>query len=85
MDRKETKQVLDEIIEESYKKMKENAEAIMNGNWNFDMFGDRNTFARIAFECLAKYELEQYKAQNLSSNGKTLRTAMGYYLIENHK
>lgn len=61
MTKEETLNVINEIIEESAKSMKEKAEKMLDSkNFDFDVFGDRNTFARIAFEVLVDYEISQY-------------------------
>jgi len=80
-----TAEVLNQIIEESHKKMKENAEVLLNGDFDFAAFNDRNTMARVMFEVLANYELEQYKAVGLTTKGKSLKSSINYYLLMNHK
>lgn len=63
MTKEETLNVVTEIIEESAKHMKEKAKEMLNNHNVVDVnvFGDRNTFARIMFEILNQFELSQYE------------------------
>ena len=63
MDKKETINVINEIIEDSCKSMKVEAEKLLSAReWDFNQFGDRNTFARLVMECIFDKEKDQYKA-----------------------
>ncbi len=61
MTKEETLNVVTEIIEESAKHMKEKAKEMLNNPnvVDVDIFGDRNTYARIMFEILTQFELSQ--------------------------
>jgi len=63
MTKEETLNVVTEIIDESAKHMKEKAKEMLNNHNVVDVnvFGDRNTFARIMFEILTQFELSQYE------------------------
>lgn len=63
MTKEETLNVVTEIIDESAKHMKEKAKEMLNNPNIVDVnvFGDRNTFARIMFEILTQFELPQYE------------------------
>mgnify|MGYP007069954456 CR=1 FL=1 len=61
MTKEETLKVINEIIDDSAKSMKENAVKMLDKNFDFDLFGDRNSFARIAWEILVNNEIPQYK------------------------
>ena len=64
MNKQETLEVVNQMLDESYKTAKERAAKLLESrDWDFDQFGDRNTFARIVFEVLVNNELNQYKIQ----------------------
>ena len=66
MDRKETLEVVNQILDESYKAMKERAEKIVSAReWDFDQFGDRNTFGRAVASVLLVDEICQNMPINL--------------------
>ena len=61
MDKQETLAVINQIIDESTKFMKQDAQKLLEAkDWDYDTFGDRNTFARLVIECLFDREKEQY-------------------------
>ena len=65
MTREETLTVVNKMLDESYKIAKERAEKLLAArDWDFDQFGDRNTFARVVFEVLMDNEISQYRAAN---------------------
>ena len=81
MTKEETLQVINEIIDESTKAMKKEAEQLLNAqSWDFDTFGDRNTFARTAMEVIFEKEKRQYQAINNTRAYKTLKANLDYEL-----
>lgn len=75
MDRKETLKVINEMIDESTACMKKGAEKILSGDWDFDQFGDRNTFARCIFAALLTNEKAQYAPKETSATRDLISTA----------
>lgn len=81
MTKEETLQVINEIIDESTKAMKREAEQLLNAqSWDFNLFGDRNTFARTAMECIFDKEKSQYQAINNTKEYKQLKSNLAYEL-----
>lgn len=74
MTKEETLNVVNEIIDDSAKHMKEKAKKMLDNPNVVDVniFGDRNTFARIMFEILTQFELPQY-AYNGNTKDKTFK------------
>lgn len=61
MTKEETLQVINQSIDESAAAMKKIAEKLLNAqNWDFNHFGDRNTFARLVMGQLLEKEKSQY-------------------------
>jgi len=61
MTKEEVLNVLNEIIDESAKSMKEKAKKILDTKeFDVNVFGDRNSFARVMYELLIQYEIPQY-------------------------
>jgi len=74
MNRKETLEVVNQILDESYKAMKEGAERLVNAReWDFNQFGDRNTFARAVATVLLQEEIRQYEPINIEPKSATKR------------
>ena len=85
MTKEETLQVINEIIDESTKAMKKEAERLLEAqSWDFNTFGDRNTFARVVMECVFQKEKEQYAAINNTKGYKQLKTNLAYELAFIH-
>lgn len=81
MTKEETLQVINEIITESTNAMRKEAEKLLNAqSWDFDTFGDRNTFARTAMEAIFEKEKEQYQAINNTKAYKELKANLKYEL-----
>ena len=81
MTKEETLQVINEIIDESAKYMKKEAEQLLNAqSWDFDAFGDRSTFARTAMEVIFDKEKKQYQAINNTKAYKSLKANLDYEL-----
>ena len=81
MDRKETLEIIDGIIDESTKAMKaEAAKLLETRDWDFNMFGDRNTFARTVMEVIFDREKSQYQAINNTRSYKQLKNDLAYEL-----
>lgn len=81
MTKEETLQAINEIIDESTKVMKKEAERLLEAqSWDFDTFGDRNTFARTAMECIFEKEKKQYAAINNTKKYKQLKANLDYEL-----
>lgn len=81
MTKEETLQVINEIIDESTKAMKKEAERLLEAqSWDFDTFGDRNTFARTAMECIFEKEKKQYEVINHTKNYRQLKANLDYEL-----
>ena len=81
MDKQQTLEVIYEIIDESTKAMKAEAEQLLNAqDWDFDMFKDRNTFARTAMETIFDKEKRQYQAINNTRAYKNLKANLAYEL-----
>lgn len=85
MTKEETLQVINEIIDESTKAMKKEAERLLEAqSWDFNTFGDRNTFARVVMECIFEKEKKQYAAINNTKAYKTLKANLAYELAFIH-
>ena len=81
MTKEETLQVINEIIDESTKAMKKEAERLLEAqSWDFDTFGDKNTFARTAIECIFEKEKEQYAVINHTKKYRQLKANLDYEL-----
>lgn len=81
MTKEETLAVINSIIDESTAYMKKEAEKLLNTqSWDFDMFGDRNTFARTVMECIFEREKEAYQAINNTRAYKDLKANLKYEL-----
>ena len=81
MTKEETLQVINEIIDESTKAMKKEAEQLLKAqSWDFDTFGDRNTFARTVMEVIFEKEKRQYQAINNTKAYKSLKANLDYEL-----
>lgn len=81
MDKKETLEIVNEIIDVSSNAMKRKAEELLNTReWDFDAFGDRNTFARAVIEVLLEDEKYQHMARNNTKRFKDIRNALAYEL-----
>ncbi len=81
MTKEETLRVINEIIDESTKSMREEAKRLLEAqSWDFDTFGDRNTFARTAMEVIFEKEKRQYQAINNTRAYKTLKANLDYEL-----
>lgn len=81
MTKEETLNVINEIIEQSAAAMKKEAAQLLNAQaWDFDAFGDRNTFARTAMEVIFEKEKRQYAAVNNTRAYKTLKANLDYEL-----
>ena len=81
MTKEETLQVINEIIDESTKSMKKEAAELLNTReWDFNTFGDRNTFARTAMEAIFDKEKKQYQAINNTKAYKSLKANLDYEL-----
>ena len=62
MNKTETLEVFNQMVDESSKTVKERAAKLLDvRDWDFDQFGDRNTFARVMFEALVGNEIRQYQ------------------------
>ena len=82
MTKEETLQVINEIIEESAKKMKENSAKLLDKReWDFDKFGDRNTFARAVMEVMFENEHFQYQLSEPTRTYKELKRDMKYEML----
>ena len=85
MTKEETLQVINEIITESTTAMRKEAEQVLNAqSWDFDTFGDRNTFARTVMEAVFDKEKKQYQAINNTKAYKTLKANIEYELAFIH-
>lgn len=85
MDKKETLAVINEIIDESTASMRKEAEKLLNAQeWDFNQFGDRNTFARTVMEAIFDKEKKQYQAINNTKAYKTLKANLAYELAFIH-
>ena len=81
MTKEETLQVINEIIDESTASMKSRAVKLLESReWDFDTFGDRNTFARTVMEVMFDSEKSQYQAINNTKVYKELKKELGYEL-----
>lgn len=81
MTKEETLAVVNEIIDESTKAMKAEAEKLLNAQeWDFNTFGDRNTFARTVMETIFDKEKKQYAAINNTRAYKALKANLAYEL-----
>lgn len=82
MTKEETLQVINEIIDESAKHMKENSAKLLDRReWDFDKFGDRNTFARAVMEVMFENEHFQYQLPNPSRSYKDLKRDLKYEML----
>lgn len=82
MEREETLQVINEIIDESAKKMKENSAKLLDRReWDFNQFGDRNTFARAVMEVMFEHEHFQYQPSEPTRSYKELKRDMKYEML----
>lgn len=71
MTKGETLEVVNQMLDESYKSAKEKALKLLSSReWDFDQFGDRNTFARCVFDSIIENEQTQYKPLNKSTDRK---------------
>lgn len=85
MDKEQTLQVISEIIAESTASMIKEAKQLLDTrDWNFDTFGDRNTFARVVMECIFDKEKAQYAAINNTKAYKQLKMDLSYELAFIH-
>ena len=85
MTKEETLQVINEVIDESTKAMKKEAERLLEvQSWDFDTFGDRNTFARVVMEAIFEKEIKQYRANttkaDVSRKYRKLKPSLEYEL-----
>ena len=79
--KRNTLSVINEIIEDSTRAMREEATKLLNTrDWDFEMFGDRNTFARTVMEVIFEKEKSQYAAINNTKAYKDLKKALDYEL-----
>ena len=61
--------------------MKQEAAKLLDAQeWDFDAFGDTNTFARTAMEAIFEKEKRQYAAINNTRAYKTLKANLDYGL-----
>ena len=82
MTKEETLQVINEIVDESAKHIKENATKLLDKrDWDFDKFGDRNTFARAVMEVMFENEHTQYQLPNPSRTYKELKKDLKYEML----
>lgn len=82
MTKEETLQVINEIIDESAKHMKENSTKLLDKReWDFDKFGDRNTFARAVMEVMFENEHFQYQVSEPSRTYKDLKKDLKYEML----
>ena len=85
MTKEETLQVINEIIDESAAKMKENSTKLLDKrDWDFDKFGDRNTFARAVMECMFENEHFQYQPSDPTRTYKELKKQLKYEMLFIH-
>lgn len=76
-----TLSVINAIIKESSCAMEREAAKLLNArDWDFEMFGDRNTFARTVMEVIFEKEKRQYAAINNTKAYKDLKKALDYEL-----
>ena len=81
MNQKETLEVFNLMVDESSKAVKERAARLLNTrgeDWDFDQFGDRNTFARVMFEVLVGNEITQYKVLKHTKKTALLAGSLRY-------
>ena len=82
MTKEETLQVINEIIDESTKHMKENSAKLLDKReWDFDKFGDRNTFARAVMEVMFENEHFQYQVSEPLRSYKDLKKDLKYEML----
>lgn len=82
MTKEETLQVINEIVDESAKHIKENAAKLLDKReWDFDKFGDRNTFARAVMEVMFENEHIQYQVSEPSRTYKDLKKDLKYEML----
>lgn len=89
MTKEETLAVINEIIDESTTCMKKEAEKLLDAqSWDFDTFGDRNTFARVVMEAIFEKEKKQYKVNamkaDVSRKYRSLKLQLEYELAFIH-
>lgn len=85
MTKQETLDIINSIIDESTAAMKKEAEKLLDAQaWDFDTFGDRNTFARAAMEAIFDKEKSQYAAINNTRAYKDLKKNLEYELAFIH-
>ena len=85
MTKEETLNVINQIINDSTAAMKKEAAQLLDAqSWDFDAFGDRNTFARAAMECIFEKEKRQYAAINNTRAYKSLKANLDYELAFIH-
>lgn len=81
MTKEETLEIVNKIIDESADAMKKEAVQLLNSrDWDFDQFGDRNTFVRAVLEALFMKEKDQYAAIDPKKAYKKLRCELAYEL-----
>ena len=79
MDRQQTLEVVNACIEESAVAMKKKAKELLNArDWDFEHFGDRNSFARLVMQELLKSEVPQY---NTPKSDKDIKGAIAGELM----
>lgn len=79
MEKKDVLDVIFSIINESGEYMKKGAIKLLScREWDFNMFEDRNTFARLVMEVLFDKEKNQYLAINNTRKAKDLKRELQY-------
>lgn len=79
MEKKDVLEVIFAIINESAEYMKVEAIKLLScREWDFNIFEDRNTFARMVIEVLFDKEKGQYKSCNNSRKAKELKRELQY-------
>lgn len=83
MTKEETLEVINEIIDESSACMKKEAKRLLDSQeWDFDAFGNRNTFAKVVMEAIFDKEKKQYAVfyEKKSKEYRRLKNAIEYEL-----
>lgn len=83
MNKEQTLEVINEIIDESSASMKKEVKRLLDSQeWDYDAFGNRNTFARVVMECIFEKEKGQYAVlyERKSKEYKRLKNALEYAL-----
>jgi len=79
MEKEEVLEIIFSIINESGQYMKKEAIKLLScRKWDFNMFEDRNTFARLVMEVIFDKEKNQYQVINNTKKVKELKKELQY-------